>query len=138
LALAAWGEAGLAAVVRLLDAGGESAGPGTAIERHARAMLNEIPWLTGADAERAITGPLAEFDAGAGELRDHEVMEVSRGNIPASTGELAGLVLPPPRPRASVLMGDGGPGQQQSGAKPPAPAAKAPAPKPSARSPAGK
>jgi hypothetical protein len=67
--------------------------------KHVEAMLLEIPFAVGADAEAALPHTLAAFDGLAGELRDDEVQRLAAGGRPADPEALAAVVIPPPRRR---------------------------------------
>jgi hypothetical protein len=80
-------------------------------------MLNEIPWVSGMDAERpgVIPPAVAALDTLPGDLRGDELLRISAGEeIPGLAEELA-VPLPPPRKeKRSALVGD----QSAAGAAP--------------------
>lgn len=66
----------------------------TSIENHVLGMLNELPWLPGTSKTTPLTGRLSpdagkEFDGGAAELRDDELLAIASGVAPS--GALQGL-----------------------------------------------
>jgi hypothetical protein len=76
----------------------------SAYERHIKAMLDEIPWATGADGEKLYDGTVVgRFDNMAGELRDDELILVSSGKPVAGLDENWPARLPPPRPKQAAL-----------------------------------
>jgi hypothetical protein len=73
----------------------------TMIERHSKAMIDDIPWVVGADGETMLAGTkLGLYDAQAAELRDDELHAVATGHEPEALAASLPLSLPPPRKRA--------------------------------------
>jgi hypothetical protein len=70
----------------------------TTIERHIHAMLAELPWTTGEEAEKVYAGSeMIAYDKMAAELRDDELMLINAGQRPLGIEDVPGLVIPPPR-----------------------------------------
>lgn len=76
----------------------------TTIERHIKAMIDDLPWAVGDQGAQALNGTaLGEFDTMAAELRDDEILQVSAGEVPAGlVDELFPMKLPEPRKRKSL------------------------------------
>lgn len=77
-------------------------------EKHIEAMLQELPWAVGDDAEKIYANTVVgRFDQMSAELRDDELLLVASGR-PAPTIEKGFLKeLPPPRPKkAHLTSGD--------------------------------
>lgn len=71
-------------------------------ERHIQALLEDIPWSLGADGEMLLEGTvLGEYDKGAAELRDEEVLRMSSGQD--FTPEDVPQQIPPPRKKNPSL-----------------------------------
>jgi hypothetical protein len=70
----------------------------TQINVNVAAMLRNMPWAIG-DAGRAMVAntALAQYDDGAAELRDSELMLISSGRTPSTVKGVDKLRLPPPR-----------------------------------------
>jgi hypothetical protein len=68
------------------------------LEQHVKAMLEDIPWMVGADAEACHSGTLlGEVDTFAAEPRDDEVQRLAAGEIIPSLDELRTRKIPAPR-----------------------------------------
>ncbi len=62
----------------------EEGGASNSIDRHIQALLDDLPWVMGTNAEEALRPELAQYDRLAVELRDEEVQRVAAGEkIPA-------------------------------------------------------
>jgi hypothetical protein len=70
------------------------------LEKHIEAMLQEIPWAVGAQAEKTTPPKVAEYDAGAAEVRGDELLLLAEGQEPPDLAALKEVQLPPPKPRA--------------------------------------
>jgi hypothetical protein len=89
-----------AAAVALAGHREDPAARRSAIEMHIQAMLDDIPWPTGADGAAVVADrcpALAAADTLAAELRDDEVCRLAAGGEVAGMAEVAELKLPPPR-----------------------------------------
>ncbi|MBL9089731.1 MAG: hypothetical protein JNL96_00800 [Planctomycetaceae bacterium] len=72
--------------------------PLTAHEQAIKAVLEDLPFACGDDAERLLEGTeVGRWDHEAAVLRDHELLRLSAGLPVAGLAELEGLKLPPPR-----------------------------------------
>jgi hypothetical protein len=130
-----------AALVRFAASGlakrSDDGGRLTPIEKHVKAMLDEIPWASGADATTILRPAVARADAGAAELRDDELQRLAAGEqVPGWEAE-AGLVLPERRRvrEPGSILTPPTPAAPTAPAQPPA--AKGPPRKPSAGSGSG-
>lgn len=81
----------------------------TISEQHIQAMLDDIAWMMGTDAEDLLKGTLlGEADTWAAELRDDEIHGVSVGKGVSDIDEKKMLKIPPPRRRPAGLDGQFG------------------------------
>ena len=64
---------------------------------HIKAMMDDIRWVTGTEAEKILDPTLVEYDNLAAELRDDELQNLGIGGKVPSLEELRNLKLPPPR-----------------------------------------
>jgi hypothetical protein len=79
----------------------------TETERHIKAMIDEIPWVVGADGERLNKGTLiGRFDQMATELRDDEVLKIASGEPVPSLKVDWPEELPSPKKKVSKLLTD--------------------------------
>lgn len=70
-------------------------------ERHITALIDEIPWGTGAAGKKMIAGTvLGRLDERAGELRDDEVLRIAGGLTVPGLADDFPEELPPAKPRA--------------------------------------
>lgn len=79
----------------------------TTTEHHIQAMLEDIPWSVGEDAERLGEGTiLGKLDQGAAEVRDDDIQRLAAGQ----KVDLSDLPqrIPPPRRKAPTLGSGGG------------------------------
>lgn len=77
------------------------------IERHVKALIDEIPWAVGDDGKKMLAGTaLGQYDEGAAELRDDELIQVSAGQKLLSSEEFL-QELPPPRKKETVEQASG-------------------------------
>lgn len=72
----------------------------TSIENHVLGMINEIPWVPGKAQTTPLTGRLPvggtpEYDTGAVEVRDGELIMAAAGEMPAGLKGLEKFELPP-------------------------------------------
>ena len=73
------------------------------LHRCVSAVMLELPWGVGDQGAENLRGtPAAGYDAGAAELRDHELLRLSAGGNPGTIEGVATLTLPPPRQRAQT------------------------------------
>jgi hypothetical protein len=80
--------------------------PQTIYEQHVQAMLLDLPFMVGTDAEQMTRGtPLEEFDNGPVELRDDELMRIEAGKKVPEVEATKGMPFPPPRQRHPALDG---------------------------------
>lgn len=77
------------------------------VERHVKALLDEIPWAVGDDGRKMLEGtPLGQIDEGATELRDDELLRVASGQKLLASEEFL-TELPPPRPKKVAEQASG-------------------------------
>jgi hypothetical protein len=68
-------------------------------------MLDEIPWMTGQDAEKATGNTLiGRFDNMASELRDDEVLRIAAGDSVPDLADNFLDKLPPPRKQREAIL----------------------------------
>lgn len=78
--------------------------PQTVMEQHVQALLDDIPFMLGTDAEQMVRGtPLEEFDNSAVELRDDDLMRIAAGQKVPEAEAIKGMTMPPPRRRQPIL-----------------------------------
>ena len=70
---------------------------------HVKAMLAEIPWATGREAEKTLDPTLLGYDELAAELRDDELQQLGTGGKVPSLEELKNLKMPLPKPKKAHL-----------------------------------
>ncbi len=71
---------------------------------HIKAMVEEIPWAVGDDAEKMLEGTkVGEYDNLPGEMRDDELLRTSAGEDVPGLKEKVSQPLPPPRKRKPTL-----------------------------------
>lgn len=62
------------------------------VEKHVSAMLSELPWTVGAEGAKLYSGSaIEEFDQGAAELNEEEIMLIGSGKKPESAEGVTGL-----------------------------------------------
>lgn len=71
------------------------------LERHVKAMFEEIHWSVGREGEEAVGPVVAQFDRLAAELRDDELQKLAAGGKPPDLDSIEELRLPPPRAKKS-------------------------------------
>jgi len=63
-------------------------------EKHVNAMLTELPWTVGLESKKLFDGSsIGEFDSGAAELNEEELMLFGSGRKPESVEGVAGLTI---------------------------------------------
>lgn len=78
----------------------------TTTERHIKAMVDGIPWLVGDKGAKVLKGTaLGRLDSMSGELRDDEVLWISSGKPVPGLKDNFPEKLPPPKTKASKLLG---------------------------------
>lgn len=80
----------------------------TTVERHIKALVDEIPWAVGAEGSKKYAGTLVgRFDDMAGELRDDELLQLASGQTVETLSRYP-AALPPPRKvrKASIMEQD--------------------------------
>jgi hypothetical protein len=76
----------------------------TTIEKHIKAMVDEIPWMHGDKAAKHFAQtPLGIYDEYAAELRDDERLKIAAGETVEGLEDLGMQKLPPPRKVESAL-----------------------------------
>ncbi len=66
----------------------------TDLERHIKAAVDSMPFMVGMEAEKHLSPAIAEYDRGAAELRDDELLRVGAGEILPTEAEIKSLKLP--------------------------------------------
>jgi hypothetical protein len=66
------------------------------LTKHIAALIDEIPWDVGEDAEKQLPPGLAEYDRGAAELRDEEIFRLALGQEPKELKAVKEFKMPPP------------------------------------------
>jgi hypothetical protein len=76
----------------------------SAQEKQIQAMLADLPWAVGDDAERQYHGTVVgRFDKMASELRDDELLLIASGRAAPTLQQEVLSALPPPRPKRAAL-----------------------------------
>lgn len=77
-------------------------------ERHIKALMDEIPWVAGADGEKVYQedmGVVGRLDNMAGELRDDELLLLASGRVVPALQDKFPAQLPPPRREKKSVLG---------------------------------
>ena len=96
--------AGLAMAHDILSKQENASVPSNSLVQAVDAMIKEIKWLTGDDAEKNTPPLLAEYDRGAAELRTNEACLAAQGKETPEMAALKDLQLPKPKERVSNIL----------------------------------
>jgi hypothetical protein len=78
--------------------------PNTMFERHLQAMLDDLPFMVGADGAKHFEGTLlGEYDKSAAEPRDDELDSLTQNRVPESLKDVPSRLPPPTRSRPTLL-----------------------------------